>query len=228
MTTLRLGLALNLGHIEPRLTWLNRKMEQSMEKSAAEFAARWHVFQRGVIDAASLVFFYRYALTRASGGTMTLSDKQVPGTPSAYADPTMEMLLEDLRPTVERATGLSLLPTYAYFRIYKQGDVLERHRDRPSCEVSVTLNLGCSPNDPWPIWIEGPMGTASVAMRPGDALIYRGCDCDHWREAYAGDHTAQVFLHYVNEHGPNAEWKFDKRPCLSSLRQIIASRKSAC
>ena len=184
-------------------------MEQVMERSAAEFAAQWYVLQQTVLDAASLEFFYRYALTRAASGTMTLSDEQVPGTPSAHADPTMEMLLEDLRPTVERATGLSLFPTYSYFRVYKRGDVLERHRDRPSCEVSMTLNLGSSPNDPWPIWVEGPLGKASVPMRPGDALIYRGCDCDHWRESYAGDHTAQVFLHYVNEHGPNAEWKFD-------------------
>ena len=196
-----------------------------MERSAVEFAARRYVLQRAVLDAPSLEFFYRYALTRAASGTMILSDTQVPGTPSAYGDPTMEMLLEDILPTVERATGLSLFPTYAYFRVYKGGDVLERHRDRPSCEVSVTLNLGCSPDEPWPIWIQGPTGTASVAMRPSDALIYRGCDCDHWREAFAGDHVAQVFLHYVNADGPYAEWKFDKRPSLSSLRQIITGEK---
>jgi hypothetical protein len=130
-------------------------MEQVMERSAAEFAAQWHVLQQAVLDAASLEFFYRYALTRAASGTVSLSDEQVPGTPSAYADPTMEMLLEEVRPTVERATGLSLSPTYSYFRVYKRGDVLDRHRDRPSCEVSLTLNLGCSPDDPWPILIEG-------------------------------------------------------------------------
>ena len=202
-------------------------MEQIMERSEVEFAARRHLLQRGVLDAASLEFFYRYALTRAASGTMTLSDEQVPGTPSAYADPTMETLLEDLRPRVERATGLSLFPTYAYFRVYKQGDVLERHRDRPSCEISMTLNLGCSPGDPWPIFIEGPTGTASISLRPGDGLIYRGCECHHWREAYMGEHAAQIFLHYVDENGPNAEWKFDKRPSLSSLRQMITGHKSS-
>jgi hypothetical protein len=201
-------------------------MEQVMERSAAEFAARRHLLQRGVLDLQSLEFYYRHALTLAANGSMTIGDEQVPGTPSAYADPAMEMLLEDLRPRVERATGLSLFPTYAYFRVYKQGDVLECHRDRPSCEISMTLNLGCRPDDPWPIFIEGPTGTASISLRPGDALIYRGCDCDHWREAFIGEHAAQVFLHYVDENGPNAEWKFDKRPSLSSLRQMISDRKS--
>ena len=190
-----------------------------MEGSAAEFAARWYVLHRTVLEAPSLEFFHRHALTRAASGSTNLNDSQVPGTPSAHADPLMDMLLERLRPTVERATGLSLFPTYSYFRVYKRGDVLRRHRDRPSCEISMTLNLGCSPDDPWPIWILGPMGKASVTMRPGDGLIYRGCDCDHWREAFAGDYAAQVFLHYVNQNGPNAEWKFDKRPSLSSLRK---------
>ena len=54
--------------------WLNRKMEQVMERSAVEFAARWYVLHRTVLDAPSLEFFYRYALTRAASGTMTLSD----------------------------------------------------------------------------------------------------------------------------------------------------------
>ena len=91
------------------------------QRSADEFAKRWYVLQRTVLGNSSLEFFYRYALTRAASGTMTLSDSQVPGTPSAYGDPTMEMLLEDLRPIVERATGLSIFPTYAYFRVYKRG-----------------------------------------------------------------------------------------------------------
>ena len=30
--------------------------------------------------------------------------------------------------------------------------ILKRHKDRPSCEISTTLNLG---GDPWPIFIDG-------------------------------------------------------------------------
>jgi hypothetical protein len=35
-----------------------------------------------------------------------------------------------------------MLPTYSYARIYANGDELKKHRDRPACEVSVTLHLG--------------------------------------------------------------------------------------
>ena len=82
--------------------------------------------------------------------------------------------------------------------------------------ISMTVNLGTSGDEPWPIWIAGPQGIASVSLNPGDGLIYRGCDCYHWREPFHGTHLAQVFLHYVDQNGPNAEWKYDKRPRLST------------
>jgi hypothetical protein len=93
--------------------------------------------------------------------------------------------------------------------------VLRAHRDRPSCEVSMTVNLGMDADEPWPIWIAGPMGTVAVALRPGDGLVYRGCDCFHWREPFPGRQLTQLFLHYVDRDGPNAEWKFDKRAMLA-------------
>ena len=49
----------------------------------------------------------------------------------------------------------------------QSGDVLARHSDRCSCEVSVTANLGCIASSPWPIWIEGPQGAVPVEMQPG-------------------------------------------------------------
>jgi hypothetical protein len=48
-------------------------------------------------------------------------------------------------------------------------------------------------------------------LRPGDALIYRGIELAHWREAFQGEKMAQVFLHYVDRNGPNAAEKFDGR-----------------
>ena len=144
------------------------------------------------------------------------SDKQIPNTYSHYADIAMETLLENLRPEMEHQTGLELIETYSYARIYKKGDVLERHKDRPSCEVSTTLNLG---GDEWPIFIEpsgeeGQIGS-KVILEPGDMLIYRGCELEHWREAFEGDNCAQVFLHYNDASGENAEEnRYDRRPFL--------------
>ncbi len=158
----------------------------------------------------------RYAILRAGRGTMDVGDGQVLGTPAAYGDFLMDGLLNDLLPRIERASGLKLFPTYSYFRVYKRGDALRKHRDRPACEISATLSLGYEPDQPWPLWIQGRRGAASVLLAPGDALLYLGIECAHWRRPFHGDRCVQAFLHYVDQNGPNAEWRFDKRPSLAA------------
>ena len=157
-----------------------------------------------------LGFLWRYIVERAESGNLQV-DAQIPGKRSAYADPVMEHLLERVRPAIEDATGLQLFSTYSYARVYRHGDVLARHTDRPACEISVSVNLGQEPALPWPLWIAGPSGPAAVHLNPGDALLYRGIDCEHWRDAFDGARVAQVFLHYVDQSGPHREWRFDKR-----------------
>ena len=144
------------------------------------------------------------------------TDEQIPNTYSHYGDTAMETLLEALKVKMEKETGYKLNETYAYARIYKNGDVLHRHKDRYSCEVSTTLNLG---GDPWPLYLDptGKKGQAGikVELEPGDMLIYSGCDLEHWREAFLGKDCAQVFLHYNNAKKKTAKInKFDGRPFL--------------
>jgi hypothetical protein len=160
---------------------------------------------------------YAYAMARANQGTMSLDDPQVKQTPSAAGDFFMDGVLVDLAPRIEAATALRLFPTYSFLRVYKGGDVLARHTDRYACEISVTVCLGFDADGPWPIWIEGPLRTAPVQLNPGDALVYRGIECFHWRDRLAGKSAAQLFLHYVDQDGPHAEWKFDKRPALTGF-----------
>ena len=143
-------------------------------------------------------------------------DEQVPQTYSHYADIAMETLLTWVQPAMEAHTGLKLSPTYSYARIYKKGDVLKRHKDRFSCEISTTLNLG---GDAWPLYLE-PSGKENmkgikVDLKPGDMLIYSGCELEHWREIFQGKDCVQVFLHYNKADSKKAkENKFDKRPHL--------------
>tara|TARA_R100000234_G_C4993101_1_gene176513 strand:+ start:791 stop:1414 length:624 start_codon:yes stop_codon:yes gene_type:complete len=144
----------------------------------------------------------------------TRTDAQVPGAFSSYGDIMMDMLLVNFKPIMEKATGLNLVPNYSYARIYKTGHVLERHKDRLSCEISTTLNLG---GDPWPIYLEPSgregMNGLKVDLNPGDMLIYRGIELEHWREPFEGNECVQVFLHYNdvnNSHGV----PYDGRPHL--------------
>ena len=144
------------------------------------------------------------------------TDEQIPNTYSHYGDTAMETLLEALKIKMEKETGYKLNETYSYARIYKTGDVLHRHKDRYSCEVSTTLNLG---GDPWPLYLDptGKKGQAGIKieLEPGDMLIYSGCDLEHWREAFLGKDCGQVFLHYNNAKKKTAKVnKFDGRPFL--------------
>lgn len=181
-----------------------------MTAGISGFERNRYIILPSLLQEPALARFYRHATNKALAGKMSPGDDQVPGTPCSYGDLMMDGLLNSLQPEIESASGLKLFPTYSYFRVYRNGDELARHVDRPSCEISVTLCLGFHAPAPWPIWIEGPFGTASVNLRPGDALLYRGTECPHWREAFEGDSQAQVFLHYVDSNGPFAEWKFDK------------------
>ena len=156
-------------------------------------------------------------------------DRQVPNSYAKYADRVMETLLVDTIKVMQKKTGLKLVPTYSYCRLYRTGNILKRHKDRPSCEISTTLNLG---GDPWPILID-PTGSDNVIdeyknihkpgapkgvevnLKPGDMLIYSGCELEHWREPFKGKLCGQVFLHYNHADGRFAKTNlYDKRPML--------------
>ena len=153
------------------------------------------------------------------------NDQQVPETYSHYADIAMETLLERMLPIMKKETELELIPTYSYARIYKKGDILKRHKDRFSCEVSATINLG---GELWPIYLDPNPGLTGdgeykpgnnpgikIELNPADMVIYKGELLEHWREAFEGEHCGQVFLHYNNVNTPNSETnKYDTRPHL--------------
>jgi hypothetical protein len=156
-------------------------------------------------------------------------DPQVPNSYAKYADRFMETLLVSTIDVMKKKTGLELIPTYSYTRLYRKGNILRRHKDRPSCEISTTLNLG---GDPWPIYID-PTGENNVIdeyksivkpgahigvevnLKPGDMLIYSGCELEHWRKPFEGNLCGQVFLHYNHANGRFAKTNlYDKRPLL--------------
>jgi predicted 2-oxoglutarate/Fe(II)-dependent dioxygenase YbiX len=148
----------------------------------------------------------------------TEKDPQCPLSQAIHGAPIFDKLLEDLTPYFEKASGLKLFPTYAYARYYNaQNEELKIHRDRPACEISATLTLGFE-GDVWSIYMganEDKSEATKIDMAVGDAVLYRGCDIYHWREKYTeGKWQAQVFLHYVDQNGPHAEWKYDKRESL--------------
>ena len=168
-------------------------------------------------------------ISKFTPGFGTWEDKQIPNTYSIYSDMFMDTLMMKMLPVMQQHTEMNLIPCYTYTRIYKKGDILKRHKDRPSCEISTTLHLG---GDKWTIFLD-PTGADNVIderkniikpgapkgipvdLEVGDMLVYSGCELEHWREPLKGNTCAQAFLHYNNIDGPfGFQNKFDIRPVL--------------
>lgn len=150
----------------------------------------------------------------------TPDGSQVPKAHSKYADPVMEAMLLHIHPLMENNTGLELYPTYSFYRVYRNGDILEPHKDRPSCEISTTVCFNYSYDDSkytWPIIMNGN----KIDMEPGDIVIYRGIDLEHAREEFTppgDDWHVQAFLHYVDADGPYSNYRYDKRNFIGELK----------
>jgi hypothetical protein len=136
-------------------------------------------------------------------------DPQAPNSQAMYNFlPFLRLLIEKI-PEINVLLGEKVLPTYTYGRVYKENSVLLRHRDRPACEISFTLNL--SKSSDWPIYFQRPDSSeVSIELNPGDAVLYLGCQADHWRNEFTGQEYTQLFMHYVRSHGPKSWAYFDK------------------
>jgi len=199
----------------------------ALSKELANFIFNYMMLQRDAVD----FMMKNNKLNPANPFMGRRDDQQIPGAYSKYADWVMETLLQYMRPIMKAKTGMDLIPTYSYTRLYEKGNILHRHKDRPSCEISTTLHLG---GDPWPIYLDptgadnilsggetttvvksgAPKGV-QVDLKVGDMLIYSGCELEHWREPFQGNVCSQVFLHYNHANGPFAQTNLlDGRPLL--------------
>ena len=197
----------------------------ALPKGMANFIFNYMMLQRDAVD----WMVKNNKLNPFNPFIGTRQDRQVPGAYAKYGDWVMETLLMYMIPIMKAKTGLELIPTYTYTRLYEKGQILKRHKDRPSCEISTTLHLG---GDEWPIFLDpsganyvidefkqihkpnAPKGVR-VDLKIGDMLIYSGCDLEHWREPFQGKVCSQVFLHYNHANGPFAKTNLlDGRPLL--------------
>ena len=175
-------------------------IKNAVSYDLANFILNYFLLKRDAVG-----YMYEHNIHAQSPILGTWTDKQIPNTYSCYGDFAMETLMVKMLPVMKKHTGLNLCPTYSYARAYKKGDELKKHKDRPSCEISTTLNLG---GDPWEIFVEG----TKVLLEVGDMLVYSGCELEHWREPFNGNICGQVFLHYNHVNGPFADKnRFDGR-----------------
>ena len=204
-------------------------IKQAISKELATFTANYFAMKKLVYDTCIKArYISPYEIMN---GFYEKENEQIPNTYCCYADIVTETLMLKCQPMMEKITELKLTPVYTYARIYKKGDILYRHKDRFSCEISTTMNLG---GDDWPIYLD-PTGANNILsgsetttivkpgapkgikvdLKPGDMLVYRGCELEHRRNKFKGKECIQVFLHYNNKKTPGAKDNmFDTRPHL--------------
>lgn len=137
-----------------------------------------------------------------------------PNSFARYSPLCFEALSVYIQPLIEKEVGFALHPVYSYARIYYQGSRLDKHYDRRSSEVSVSICIEKDPTD-WALFIRSENGTVNeVHLDVGDIVIYSGRIQEHWREEFQGKKQIQCFLQYVSATGNDAWLKWDTRPAL--------------
>ena len=166
-------------------------------------------------------------------------ENQVEGSTSRYYWPDYKYAHSQIRMKLEKEIGNKLYNTYYYDRFYNPGQALSNHADRPACEISVTVHVSSNLNQTWPIWIKTPDTyddpktkaniikkgeNRSVILKPGDGMIYKGCERPHWRDSMPGVrrnnirkflkmkelYYHQIFFHYILADGLRSNHAFDR------------------
>jgi len=176
-----------------------------------EFHEKGYLVIRDAIDKDLLRILSDYLLIEARNGSL---DDDGISRFSRYGDSLTEALLSYCQPIVERYTGKKVYPSYSYARVYRKGDKLAMHQDRPACEYSLTIPVSYEAPVLWPLFVMEGKKKVNIPLDIGDLLLYKGCDVPHGRTPFTGSRWVQVFLHYVDKKGKNAGWKYDKRKWL--------------
>jgi hypothetical protein len=188
---------------------------------------------------------YRYQSKNIEDFIYFEVESQVEGSLARYWHPQYKSIHNGIRLKLEEIIGRKLCNTYYYDRFYFPGQPLLKHVDRDACEISVSVHISTNltgENAKWPFKIKTPDvytnekknvilrsgEVESLSLEPGDALLYKGCERPHWREAMPTEYKKnkwynwykkeeevedlyyhQIFFHYVLADGERAQFAGD-------------------
>jgi hypothetical protein len=172
--------------------------------TAAKFRSQGYAAVGQLIHPFHIAALRRYYRRQLRTGKLHFGDSQSPLRCVSYNDPVIRFFHQQLTAAMTAFACEPVKPSYVYLASYKEGAILEEHTDREQCDFSVSLCLDYSPEPrnatPWPLYLHKKSGKVTVFQAIGDALLYRGCQIPHSREALPEGHTStSVFFHYVRE-----------------------------
>jgi hypothetical protein len=155
-----------------------------------------------------LVKFLASYFQRAEGGIEAIFERDWTSL-NAHSDACGDTVMYFIKPAIEENTGLELLPTYSFVRMYRKGDSLGRHKDGKQNQISCTM---CIERDAdWPLGISDGDKDHSVILEPGDAVIYQGYAVEHWRDKFSGNRQVQLITAFVEKGGKHDHLRYYSR-----------------
>lgn len=99
----------------------------------------------------------------------------------------------------DRLEGLldtKLLPNYHTGEIYRDDKTIDDHVSGAPCEIALTFTIAHNGKN-WPIILNTRKGLKSIITKPGDALIFKGCDIPYSREINTfNDMQIQYYMYW--------------------------------
>lgn len=178
---------------------------KSLLNSAAHFKKEKYAALREILPAAQLAAIRRYFEQLLTEGFMLFNDRQVELRHGIYNDALSIYFHEQLAPLVSRLVGETVKPSYVYSAIYVEDAILKPHVDRPQCEFTMSLQIGYDPVQtdatPWALCLDDASEKrVETFLANGDALVYKGCELIHYREALFKNHrSTSIFFHFVGQ-----------------------------
>jgi hypothetical protein len=176
----------------------------AVSRCALQLGQKGYIPFAGLIPPLHIAALRRYCRYLIRTGQTTLGDNQCERRHVAHNDSVARFFHHQITAAVAELAGQALKPSYVYLAGYEGGAQLHKHVDREQCELSITLCVDYSPEPrratPWPIHLDTAHGRVTVFQALGDALLYRGRELPHYRDALPAGHTStSIFFHYVRE-----------------------------
>jgi hypothetical protein len=205
---------------------MGRNSRAYYDRTARKFRKNRYLLVKGLLPTALLEYLKIYYRVLLDNELFT-RDSQCPTSLSLGGDPGLDSVLEWVRPEIGRLVGFELAPTYSYTRRYAKGELLKRHLDRSSCEVSVTVSIKIPDRAaPSVVYLKPPNSRITkISMREGDGCVYAGAEIEHWRDRFRVDGYIQLFLHFISKTGPHyPEYLHDGRQFLGGARSTAEKK----
>ena len=118
-----------------------------------------------------------------------------------YNDPQLAWLHLRSADLVSAIVRKKMEPSYSFLAFYNEGGDLPLHRDKPNCQVSISLAIDSSSNcvlNQWPLLIQhSNQPIKEIFWSIGEGLLFEGVNIAHKRLALPKNQSATfLILHY--------------------------------